>query len=165
MASSNAGQKRKRKDTRFRAEGAEFLVLAHLLMNDIQASKGYVNFPGYDLIATNADHGTSVRIQVKSGSDTYERAFPISNFDCEFVVCVKLRRDRVVHGSGSEAERTVAVDIYVLPVEVALTAWEARRTREKTADSFNKLHLSDVPDVEGYRDAFELIRDALQSGG
>jgi hypothetical protein len=35
-------------------------------MNDIQASKGYVNFPRYDLIATNPEHGTSVRVQVKS---------------------------------------------------------------------------------------------------
>lgn len=153
----------KRRDTRLRAEGAEFLVLAHLLMNDITASKAYVRFPGYDIIATDADHGTSVRIQVKSRSDTYERAFPITNFECEFVVWVKLRREHIAdRGEGDSVGRTVASDIYVLPVEVAQAAWEARRSREKTPDSFNKLHLGDIPDVERYRDAFELIRERLR---
>ena len=138
-------------------------MLAHLLVNDIQASKGYVNFPGYDLIATDADHGTSARIQVKSRSDTHERAFPIKNFECEFVVCVKLKREPVSHAES--AERTTATDIYVLPVDVARAAWESRRAQEPNPDAFNKLHLADVPDVEQYRDAFELIREHLQSGG
>lgn len=156
-AAGDAAPKKARRDTRLPAEGAEFLVLAHLLMNNIQASKGYVNYPGYDLIATDADHGTSARIQVKSRSNTYERAFPITNFDCEFVVCVKLKRDK-------ETERTTATDIYVLPLEVARAAWEERRASEKAPDSFNKLHLGDIPDVEQYRDAFELIRERLRSG-
>lgn len=65
-----------RRDTRLRTEGAEFLVLAHLLMNDIQASKAYVRFPGYYIIGTDADYGTSVRIEVKSRSDTYEARVP-----------------------------------------------------------------------------------------
>lgn len=162
MADDESETPTRRRDTRLRAEGAEFLVLAYLLMNDIQASKGYVNFPGYDLIASDAEQGTSVRIQVKSRSDTRERAFPIKNFDCEFVVFVKTKRERVPD-AVVDTERTVATDIYVFPVEVAFAAWEARRGREMTADKFNKLHLADIPDVEQYRNAFGLIREGLRA--
>jgi hypothetical protein len=81
------------------------------------------------------------------------------------VVCVKLKRDRLDDGEEEEpVERAVATDIYVLPVDVVRGAWEGRRQRERTADSFNKVHLSDIPDVEQYRDAYELIREALRDG-
>ena len=54
-------KKRTRKDTKLESEGAEFLVLGRLLLEKITAFKTYTNFPGYDLIATSADHNTSAR--------------------------------------------------------------------------------------------------------
>ena len=56
----------KRRDTKLESEGAEFLVLGNLLLNRISAFKAYVDFPGYDLIATNPETHRSARIQVKS---------------------------------------------------------------------------------------------------
>ena len=42
-----------RRETTLEAEGAEFLVLGRLLIEGIQAFKGYRKLPGYDVIATN----------------------------------------------------------------------------------------------------------------
>lgn len=47
----------KRLDTKLQAQGAEFLVLGHVLMHGIECYKAYTNFPGYDLIATNPHTG------------------------------------------------------------------------------------------------------------
>jgi len=63
-------KKRTRKDTKLESEGAEFLVLGRLLLEKITGFKAYTNFPGYDLIATNAEKNTSARIQVKSRYQT-----------------------------------------------------------------------------------------------
>ncbi len=82
-----------RLDTKLESEGAEFLVLGHLLIEGIQAYKSYVNYPGYDLIATNPDTNKSCRIQVKSRWATdFDGGFPIKNFDCDFVVFAALNR-------------------------------------------------------------------------
>lgn len=92
IRSSSLTKKRTRKDTKLESEGAEFLVLGRLLLEKITAFKTYTNFPGYDFIATSADHNTSARIQVKSRYQTDWDGFIINNFDCEFVVFVTLNR-------------------------------------------------------------------------
>ena len=53
----------RRRNTKLEAEGAEFLVLGNLLLNQISTFKAYTNFPGYDLIATNAESNTAARVQ------------------------------------------------------------------------------------------------------
>lgn len=55
-----------RKNTKLESEGAEFLVLGHLLIEGISCYKAYVNFPGYDLTAVNPESRKIARIQVKS---------------------------------------------------------------------------------------------------
>src|SRR3954452_4745739 len=100
-------EKPSRLDSRLEAEGAEFLVLAHLLIEGIQAIKAYTRFPGYDLIAADPDHGTSCRVQVKSRWATdYDRGFPLSNLETDFVVLVALNRgfryQRRGTGDGSD---------------------------------------------------------------
>lgn len=57
---------RPRLDSRLEAEGAEFLVLGHLLLAGIQAHKAYTRYPGYDLIASNPAARRLCKIQVKS---------------------------------------------------------------------------------------------------
>jgi hypothetical protein len=55
-----------RQQTKLESEGAEFLVLGHLLMHRIPSYKAYTNTKGYDLVATNPEFKTSAAIQVKS---------------------------------------------------------------------------------------------------
>ncbi len=55
----------------------------------------YTQFPGWDLLATNPGTGRTCRVQVKARLRTdYGGAFPIKNFDAEFVVRVALMRNR-----------------------------------------------------------------------
>jgi hypothetical protein len=93
---------RRRLDSKLESEGAEFLVLAHLLVEGIQATKAYTNFPGYDVLAFNPERDNVCRIQVKSRWATdYDRSFPIKNFDCDFVVHVALNRGYRGYGTRS----------------------------------------------------------------
>ena len=55
-----------RLDTKLESKAAEFLVLGRLLLERVPTYKSYINYPGYDLIATNPEKNKSVRIQVKS---------------------------------------------------------------------------------------------------
>jgi len=84
----------KRQDTKLETEGAEFLVLGQLLIHRIASYKTYTNMPGYDLVATHPEKNTSARIQVKSRWRTGAPGFLIKNFDCDFVVVVKLNRGK-----------------------------------------------------------------------
>ena len=55
MNSEDTPEKAKKQDTKLESEGAEFLVLGHLLIESIAAYKAYINFPGYDLTAVNPE--------------------------------------------------------------------------------------------------------------
>src|SRR5438552_3680609 len=108
-----------KQNTKLESEGAEFLVLGNLLIEGISCYKAYVNFPGYDLIATNVDTGKLAKIQVKSRWATnYDKSFPIKNFNCDFVVHVALNR-------GIRWRKGVPIDMgkkdpifFVFPIDV-----------------------------------------------
>jgi hypothetical protein len=105
-----------RQNTRLEAEGAEFLVLGQLLIEGIPAYKTYTNLRGYDVVATWPETNRSARIHVKSRWATDAGAFLIKNFDCDFVVLVRLNRGYRYSGT---AERSLAQDepeYYVLSV-------------------------------------------------
>ncbi len=147
---------RKRLDSTLEAAGAEFLVLGLLLVEGIQASKAYVNFPGYDIVATDPDAGTSVRLQVKSRWATdYDGGFLIRNFDTDFVAFVELnrgnryRRRQNEDGGGRRPPR-----VFVFPVGVV------REAQSKTS-TWGKVFLRSIEDVESYVDNWEQVREAL----
>ncbi|MBM0285060.1 hypothetical protein [Pseudomonas chlororaphis] len=139
-----------RMDTRLESEGAEFLVLGQLLIHKIAAYKTYTNMPGYDIVATNAEHSSSARIQVKSRWKTGANGFPIKNFECEFVVAVFLNR-----GSPDGKKLPMPPHYYVLP---AATVQALRRS-----EGWGKVNLNHLPELEQYREAWGLISDFLMS--
>jgi hypothetical protein len=103
-----------RQDTRLESEGAEFLVLGQLLIEGIPAYKTYTNLRGYDVVATWPETNRSARIQVKSRWATDANAFLLKDFDCDFVVLVRLNRGYRFSGA---AKRSLAQDdpeFYVL---------------------------------------------------
>lgn len=140
-----------RMDTRLESEGAEFLVLGHLLINRIAAYKTYTNMAGYDLIATNAEQNTSARIQVKSRWGTGFTGFPIKNFDCDFVVAAFLNR-----GSKDGKKKLMSPDFYVLPIQIILSL--------PRTEGWGKVELRDVPNLELYREQWTLITKFLDRG-
>lgn len=138
----------KRQDTKLETEGAEFLVLGQLLINRIASYKTYTNMPGYDLIATNPENNTSARIQVKSRWRTGAPGFLIKNFDCDFVVVVKLNRGKK-DGTGTIRDP----EYFVLPTSVVQGA---PRTENWGRINFNK-----IPEFGSYRDRWDLIAEFL----
>lgn len=141
----------KRLDTRLESEGAEFLVLGQLLLHRISAYKTYTNMPGYDLIATNPEANTSARIQVKSRWRTGATGFPISNFDCEFVVAAFLNR-----GSKDGKREILSPKFYVIPVGVV-----ERLPRDQR---WSKVDLRQIERLDDYLDSWSLVADFLSRG-
>jgi len=140
----------KRQDTKLETEGAEFLVLGQLLIHRIASYKTYTNMPGYDLVATHPKNNASARIQVKSRWRTESPGFLIKNFDCDFVVVVKLNRGKK-DGTGTVRNP----EYFVLPTSVVEGA---PRTEKWGRVNFNK-----IPEFESYRDRWDLIADFLDS--
>lgn len=139
-----------RQNTRLQAEGAEFLVLGNLLIEGIAAHKTYTYMAGYDLTAVNPEKNTSARIQVKSRWRTGADGFIINNFDCDFVVIVKLNRG-LKDGSGV----VLLPEFYVLPVAVAKML--------PRSEGWGKVSFRSIPDLDSYRDRWDLIQEFLAS--
>lgn len=141
------------------SEGAEFLVLGNLLIRGIHATKAYTRFPGWDVLATNPETGRTCRIQVKARLATdYGRGFPIKNFDAEFIVHVALNRG-YRYGKAGRTRRDPAdtgeqpPGYFVFPMNICEKASET----SGTWGTSNKVNLKAIPDVEQYRDAWDLI--------
>jgi hypothetical protein len=143
-----------RLDTRLEAEGAEFLVCAHLLIEGIPAYKTYTQMPGYDIIAANPDAGTSARIQVKSrwASDS-DQGFPLKNTDADFVAFVMLNRG---NRSTKKMIDSRHPEIFVVPMDVVLSA--------RNPDGWKKVMTKKIPEREAYRENWNLVRDFLENG-
>ena len=147
-----------RLDSSLENAGAEFLVLGHLLIEQMQAFKAYTDFPGYDIIATNAEKNISCRIQVKSRWATdFDGGFLIKNFDCDFVVVVVLNRGYRYRKSkkrqpGDTGRRDP--EFYVIPVEIVRTAQYAK-------SRWGKVFLRHIDRVEQYLGNWDLIRQFL----
>lgn len=145
-----------RRDTKLEAAGAEFLVLGRLLIERIVAFKAYVNFPGYDIIATNAEKNLSCRIQVKSRWQTnFGGGFLIDNFECDFVVLVALNRGRIDRKRQVIDATSTAPSFWVFPVNVA-------RAAQSPNSKWGKAFLRNIDNPEQYLENWSLIKDFLQ---
>ena len=147
-----------RLNTQLQATGAEYLVLGNLLIHGIQAYKAHRNHPGYDLIAVNPDSQRACRIQVKSRFATdYGGGFPISNYDCDFIVFVALNRGyRYAKAKNKTADNLGVMEpvFYVLPVGIVKAA-------QKQTAIWNKVYLRDIAAVESTLNAWQQISQFL----
>ena len=147
-----------RMDTRHEAEGAEFLVLGHLLIEKIIAHKTYTRIPGYDLTAINPETHKSARIQVKSRWATdFDGGFICKNFDCDFFVLVALNRGHR-YSKKKDLQGKHEPDFHVFPVDVVASA------SKLTSSKWGKVLKRKIPNVEEYRNRWDLIRDYLACG-
>jgi hypothetical protein len=137
-----------RQNTKLESEGAEFLVLGHLLMHRILAYKTYTNMPGYDLVAVSPECNTSARIQVKSRWRTGAPGFIIKNFNCDFVVVAKLNR-----GNKRGTGKVLAPEYFVFPASFLETV---PRTK-----GWGKMAYRDIPDIGAYREGWHRIQEFL----
>lgn len=148
-------ENKKKQDTKLESEGAEFLVLGHLLIEGISAYKAYINFPGYDLTAVNPETKRVARIQVKSRWATdYDKSFPLKNLDCDFVIHAALNRGYRFSKKYKIDEKSIKSPIfYIFPIDIISMA------RNETG--WNKVNINKVENLESYIDNWGLIRKYL----
>lgn len=146
----------RRQDTALESEGAEFLVLGHLLVEGVSCFKAYTRSPGYDLIAVSSDGGRTARIQVKSRWATdYDKSFPIRNFDCDFVVLVALNRGyRFRKKPTTQGDGRRTPEFYVFPVGVV-------RSAQNEASRWGKVTITNIPDYERFRGNWRQVKEFL----
>jgi hypothetical protein len=150
---------RRRLDSSLESVGAEFLVLGQLLIEGIQAYKSYVNYPGFDIIATNPEKNTSCRIQVKSRWATdYDGGFPIRNFDCDFVVFAELNRG-YRHKKQAQSSHAGRMEprLFVFPVGVIKSA-------QNPASTWGKVFLRHIETPQQYLNNWGAIKAFLGMG-
>lgn len=140
-----------RRDTRLESEGAEFLVLGHLLIEGIEAHKAYTRYPGFDVVAFSGSGDRSCRLQVKSRWRSGARGFPIKNFDSDFVVFVVLNRAAASDGSSTSVRPP---DIYVIPTSVVEDAVEV-------SGGWSKVYLRRLDEPDQYLHNWALVRGFL----
>ena len=150
-------QKQKRLNTKLESEGAEFLVLGHLLIEGISCYKAYVNYPGYDLLAVNPDKTRTAKIQVKSRWATdYNRSFPMKNFQCDFVVHVALNRGYRYRKKKKGPDAGIDDPVYfIFPVVVVKKA-------QVKGDQWGLVRMSGIPNIAKYKNNWGLIAKFLR---
>ena len=138
-----------RQNTTLESEGAEFLVLAHLLIQGIPSYKTYTNMAGYDIIATNPEKSRSARIQVKSRWRTGAEGFIIKNFDCDFVVVVYLNR-----GSKDGTAKIQDPEFFILPTQKV-------KESHDPSNKWGKLSSSKIPGFKSHLNDWQAIKTFL----
>ncbi|MDD5328179.1 MAG: hypothetical protein PHY02_10270 [Phycisphaerae bacterium] len=149
---------KKKQNTKLESEGAEFLILGHLLIEGIACYKSYVNYPGFDLIAVDHKTGKSARIQVKSRWATdYDKSFPIKNFDCDFVAHVALNRGVRFRMTKKAVSETIKdPEYYIFPADIIKAA-------QNPKSRWGKVRITNVPNYQKYKNNWKLIADFLKS--
>jgi hypothetical protein len=153
-----AQAKYKRQNTRLESEGAEFLVLGNLLTEGIDAYKSYRYMVGYDVVAVSPENNSTARIQVKSRWASDALAWLIKDFDCDFVIFVKLNRGfRYKYNLDRSrwSEGKAQPECYVFPSNVV------RKHREKNS-KWGRVVLKKIPNYQEYRERWDLIRAFLK---
>jgi hypothetical protein len=150
------------------AEGAEYLVMGHLMRRNILTYKAPMNNEGYDLICIHPDPRhipapgalAQVQVQVKSRYATdSDRGFPVKSaafaaFDFLEVAFLNVGK---FHGAADGTTGEQEAELYTLPNAFV-------RAHHSVAGGWEKVHLRGLDaDIAPYKGAagFELIAQAL----
>jgi hypothetical protein len=145
-----------KQDTTLESQGAEFLVLGHMLIEGISCYKAYVNFKGYDLVAVNPETKKVARIQVKSRWATnYDKSVLIKNFDCDFVVHVALNRG-YAFGKIPKGD-----DTGIRPLEFYVFPTQQVKDAQNKNSSWGKTSIKNIPNHLEFLENWNLIKKFL----
>ena len=162
-----ATKQQKRRVTRFPviSEGAEYLVMGHLMRRNILTYKAPPNNEGYDLICIHPDPSKSeapVRVQVKSRLATdSDRGFPVRSATFEafdFLILVFLNVGYFLHKAKRHQSRegASAPEFYTFPVGFI-------REHHDSSSSWEKVRTKGL-DIEPYKNeaGFEQVAETLR---
>lgn len=115
-----------------RAMGAEYLALGYLLSRGVEAALAPPRMPGYDILTLAGD-----RIQVKSRQKKQYGVF-VGDMEYEYLVTVEFEQPPIYR---------------VIPGDIV-------RKYHTSDGSGNKIMWAKIPDVEQYRDRWDLVRES-----
>ena len=148
-------------ENRLRSEGAEFLVLANLLIRDIHATKAYTNFPAWDVLATSPKSGTQARVQVKSRWATDSSNFLVKNFECDFVVLVYLNRG---YNFGKRTRKESGLkdpEFWIFPTPHLISLIETGKASGRLGTSYSFRKSKMLNQGEEFKNRWDLIEKFL----
>lgn len=140
-----------------RSEGAEFLVIGHLLVENVRSFRAVDNTIGYDLWAVDRHSRVCARLHVTSRwAEDYDQSFPLRGFEYDFLIHVALNRGLRFHKKGlGHAAASGRPEYFVFPVDVVKDA-EAKNDRPNT------VALTHISDLDAYRNNWRLIKSFLE---
>lgn len=149
-------------ENRLRSEGAEFLVLANLLIRDIHATKAYTNFPAWDVLATDPKSGAQARIQVKSRWATDSGNFLVKNFECDFVVLVYLNRGYNFSKRTRNESGLKDPEFWIFPTSYLRRMVKNHKHSGRLGGSFSFRKSKMPKQGENFKNRWDLIKGSLE---
>lgn len=151
---------KKRLDTKLFSNGAEFLVMAKLLLVNIQTYKAYVNFEGYDLVSTNPNKNLSAKIQVKSKNFVNDSSFYLTSDD-------KNKSDFYVFVQTNSIKKIKKVNTLMFDVEPKLYVMdyatvEANKKIDSNGSPWISLSVKNFPNIKNYENNWQSIKEFLK---
>jgi predicted CoA-binding protein len=141
-----------RLNTQLEADGAEHLVLGHLLIQGMECFKAVTNQPGYDIIAINPLTQKAAKIQVKSrwATNRAGKSLSFRKMDFDFLVHVGLNRGERRKGV-TDTSFLRDPDYHIIPVEIV----------KSVLTPSGKVTMSKIPDINQYKDKWIQISNFI----
>lgn len=152
---------KKRLETKLFSNGAEFLVMAKLLLSNIETYKAYVNFEGYDLVCANPKKGLSAKIQVKSKNFVKDVSFYLNSDDKSKSDFYVFAQTNAIKKNGDKyniiSDDIIEPKLYVMDYE---TTEKYKRTG-KNGDKWISISKKNIPNIDDYLNNWGQIKRFL----
>tara|TARA_B100001287_G_C22385739_1_gene390982 strand:- start:83 stop:562 length:480 start_codon:yes stop_codon:yes gene_type:complete len=150
----------KRLDTKLFSNGAEFLVMAKLLLANIQTYKAYVNFEGYDLVCVNPKKNLSAKIQVKSKNFVGDSSFYLNSPD-------KNKSDFYVFAQTNSIKKINKINTLMFDLEPKLYIMDYKtvdkiKKIDKKGTHYLSLSKNQIPNIDEYESNWSSIKKFLE---
>lgn len=153
---------KKRLETKLFSNGAEFLVMAKLLLLNIETYKAYVNFEGYDLVCANPKKGLSAKIQVKSKNFVNDVSFYLNSDDKDKSDFYVFAQTNSIKRNGGKYEiitdEIMEPKLYVM--DYATT--EKYKRIGKNGNKWISISKKNIPNIEDYLNNWGEIKRFLK---
>ena len=153
---------KKRLETKLFSNGAEFLVMAKLLLSNIETYKAYVNFEGYDLVCANPKQGLSAKIQVKSKNFVKDVSFYLNSDDKSKSDFYVFAQTNAIKRKGDKYELisddVIEPKLYVMDYDTV----EKHKRIDKKGTNWISISKKSIPNIDDYLNDWNQIKRFLK---
>lgn len=152
----------KRLDTKLFSNGAEFLVMAKLLLSNIQTYKAYMNFEGYDLVCVNPEKNLSAKIQIKSKNFINDTSFYLNSDDKakpDFYVLAQTNSLKKVNKENKLVPDEISEPkLYILNSKTI----ERYRKQDKKGTFYISISRNNIKEIDTYLNNWNQVKSFLK---